>query len=485
MPRNAAYLSITVTGCRFVSQRGVLHSAAFTGPTPSMLPSRDHPWTSRGPARHTFLTALLVALAMTSVSAQTFEHLRLVVPAPPGGGWDLNARAMQPALQGAGVAASTSVENVPGAGGTVGLAHFVSAERGKADVLMVSGLSMLGAIVLFESPLTLADVTPIARLVSEYEVVIVPASSPIRSMPDLIRALRTAPESVSWGGSGGPEQILAWLIAEAVGVEASRVNFVSFAGQGETIPAIMGGQVSVAFSPLAAAAAQIDAGSVRVLGVSSADRVETLDAPTLREHGIDVELENWKILVAPPGISRDEQDHLEQATAAMARSKTWRDALERYRWTDRLLMGPSLHEFLDQEEARWRTMVRKFGAGTTAASQRTDWYALGVLVGLASLLLTFLVTARRAGEPFMERAGAGWTAVLGLAVGVIVDVALIDRLGFVIASSALFWLTARAFDVRHPIRDGVVGLALSLGAYILFAHFLDLSLPAGVLDGLI
>lgn len=165
----------------------------------------------------------------------------------------------------------------------------------------------------------------------------------------------------------------------------------------KTIPAIMGGQVSVAFSPSAAVAPQIDAGSVRVLGVTSSERVAMLDAPTLREHGIDVELENWKILVAPPGISSEERRRLEGTTAAMARSQTWRDALERYRWTDRLLMGPALHDFLDQEDARWRSMVR----------------------------------------------------------------------------------------ARHPLRDGVVAVALSVGAYVLFARLLDLALPAGVLDGLI
>ena len=83
----------------------------------------------------------------------------------------------------------------------------------------MSGLAMLGPIVSYRSLLTLADVTPIARLISEYEVVVVPAASPYRTLADLTRSLRDHPESVSWAGgpAGGNEQMLAWLIADAVG----------------------------------------------------------------------------------------------------------------------------------------------------------------------------------------------------------------------------------------------------------------------------
>ena len=85
------------------------------------------------------------------VAAQpVYQHLRIIVPSAPGGGWDVNARAMQPVLQVEGIVQTSSVENIPGAGGTIGLARFVSAERGNADVVMMSGLTMLGAITTYQ-----------------------------------------------------------------------------------------------------------------------------------------------------------------------------------------------------------------------------------------------------------------------------------------------------------------------------------------------
>jgi len=92
------------------------------------------------------------------------------------------------------------IQNVPGAAGTIGLARFVGAERGNGDVLLVSGLIMLGGIVTYDSPVTLADAVPIARVTGEYEALAVPASSPFRTLEDLLAAFRADPESISWGG---------------------------------------------------------------------------------------------------------------------------------------------------------------------------------------------------------------------------------------------------------------------------------------------
>src|SRR5687768_8557720 len=241
------------------------------------------------------LILLLALSTATGVSGQPFyDHLRIIAPAAPGGGWDQTARAMQQALQTEGIVKSSSVENIAGAAGTIGLARLISAERGSGNVAMISGLIMLGAVVTHRSPVTLSDVTPIARLTGEYEAVVVPAQSPYRTLGALIDTLRARPESISWGGgsAGGTDQILAGLIADAVGVSPRRVNYIAFSGGGESMSAILGGQVSAGINGLAEFAPQIEGRTVRVLGISSAERLPGLDAPTLREQGVDVEFEN-------------------------------------------------------------------------------------------------------------------------------------------------------------------------------------------------
>ena len=312
--------------------------------------------------------------------------------------------------------------------------------------------------------------------------VVVPAQSPFRSMDDVVRAFKADPGAMAWGGgsTGGCEQMLSWMIAEAVGVDPGRVNYVAFAGIGESIPAILGGQVTVGLAPLAAVAAHIEAGTLRVLGVSSAARVPGLDTPTLQEQGVDVELENWKALFAPPGVTEADRRWLEEAVVALSTSDAWHQTLQRYRWNDRVLTGPALTAFIHSEETRLRAITRKIRLGSTHTSAA---YPTAVGLAFVALMVSFIVRMRRRHAPTAQASRTAWGAMLLIGAGVIIELALLEYLGFIIASAVLFWLTARAFESRHPLRDVGSAVAVSAGAYVLFAKLLDLSLPTGILAG--
>jgi putative tricarboxylic transport membrane protein len=426
--------------------------------------------------------ALAMTLAAASAAAQPhFEQLRIVAPAAPGGGWDQTARVMQQVLLETGIATTPVVENVAGAAGTIGLARFIGAERGNGDALLVSGLIMQGGIVTHDSPVTLADVVPIARLTGEYEVLTVPAASPLRTLDDLLRAFKNDPESISWGGgsAGGSDQVLAGLIAAAVGVEPRRVNYIAFSGGGEALAAIVGGQVTVGINGLAEFAAQIEAGTVRVLAISSAERLPGLDAPTLREQGVDVELENWRSVVAPPGITADERARLAAAVEAMVHSTEWREMLARFRWLDRYLAGEEFTAFAAAEERRVRAVLHDLGVG--AAPRSLGAYPVFVLAGLALFGSLALVARRRTPRTAPEAVALHWRSLLLIASGAVALLVLAERGGFVFAAALLFWLVARAFDARHALRDGVAAVGVAAAAYALFTYALDLPLPAGVL----
>lgn len=430
------------------------------------------------------LGALATALVTLAAHGQPgFDELRIVAPAAPGGGWDQTARAMQQALQQAGLVATPTVENITGAAGTIGLARFIGAERGNGDALLVSGLIMLGGIVTHDSPVTLGDVAPVARLTGEYEVLTVPMTSPLRTLEDLVAAFKANPESISWGGgsAGGSDQILAGLIAAAVGVEPKRVNYIAFSGGGEALAAIVGGQVSVGVNGLAEFQAQIDAGTVRVLAISSAERLPGLDAPTLRERGIDIEFENWRAVMAPPGLDAAQRAKLATLIAAMVQSAEWRDLLTRYRWLDRYLAGDSLATFIASEEQRVRAILRELDTGETRPT--LEPYPLFVLAGLVLFgALAAVATLRRGGARPRSDAALHWRPVALVAAGAALHLALAERAGFVIAAAVLFWLSARAFDARRPLRDAVFAAGTAIAAYALFTHALKLPLPAGLLE---
>jgi hypothetical protein len=334
--------------------------------------------------------------------------------------------------------------------------------------------------------MTMRDVTPIARITGEYEVLAVPLSSPFRSLDDLIRAFKERPEAISWGGgsAGGSDQILAGLIADAVGVAPTRVNYIAFSGGGDSLSAILGGQVSVGINGLAEFAPQIEAGSVRVLAISSAERLPGLDVPTLREQGVNVEFENWRSIVAPPGLTRSDRDRLTALVDRMVQSAQWKEALQRYRWIDRYLAGDAFVRFQDAEEARVQDILRKLGtaAPESASLTSTGPYPMLVLSGLALFGTAALATGvRRRGDRRTGTAAPGWRPIALIAAGIALNLLLAERAGFVIASAALFWFVARAFDPRHPVRDAACAVAVSVGAYLLFDRVLDLPLPSGVL----
>jgi putative tricarboxylic transport membrane protein len=346
---------------------------------------------------------------------------------------------------------------------------------------------MLGGVVMHRSPVTLNEVTPIARLTGEYEAIVVPANSPFRTLSDMIRALRERPESLSWGGgsAGGSDQILAGLVAEAVGVAPGRINYVAFSGGGESLSAILGGQVSVGINGLAELEPQIQAGTVRALAISSAERLPGLDVPTLREQGVDVEFENWRSVVAPSGIDAHQRQRLESLIAAMVATPEWRASLARFRWLDRYLSGDAFARFADAEETRVRATLQQLETGQRGGGilASVGMYPTFVLAGLALCAVAAVLSGRTTSRalPQLPRARFSGT-VTWIALALVVNLVLAERLGFIVASASMFWLTARAFDNRHPLRDILFAAMLSICAYLLFGRLLQLPLPAGAVE---
>jgi putative tricarboxylic transport membrane protein len=290
------------------------------------------------------------------------ELISIMAPASPGGGWDLTARAMQTALQ-TTTGQNVEVYNVPGAGGTVGLAEFISNRAGDPHQMMVMGLVMVGAIETNQSAVTLAEVTPLASLTTEWEAIVVPANSEIQDLGQLIEAFQADPASVSWAGgsAGGTDHILVGLIAQAAGVDPAGINYVAHAGGGEALAAILSRAVTAGVSGLSEFRDQVEAGQLRLLAVSSDSRLEGVDAPTLQEGGVDVVLANWRAVVGPPNLSDEQQTAVIAAIQAMHDSPEWAQALTDNGWADFFQSGEEFAIFLSEETSRIQTVLRDIG----------------------------------------------------------------------------------------------------------------------------
>src|SRR3954467_13206556 len=246
----------------------------------------------------------------TADSSKPLPALRVSVPNPPGGGYDITARTAAKVMEQEKITSGTEVFNLEGAGGTVGLARTVN-EKGNADLTMLMGLGVVGASYTAKSKATLAQTTPIVRLIEEYGALMVPKKSPYKTIADLVKAWKADPGSVSVGGGsspGGPDHLLPMQLAQAVGIDPKKVNFVSYDGGGDLLPAILGNKLGFAASGAGEYLDQIKSGEIRVLATSGEDRLAGVEAPTLTESGIDLVFSNWRGIVAPPGVSDADRD---------------------------------------------------------------------------------------------------------------------------------------------------------------------------------
>jgi putative tricarboxylic transport membrane protein len=307
------------------------------------------------------VAAGILAAGVASASAQM--ELKLMAPAAPGGGWDQTARAMQQVLTSAKLAKSVQVINVPGAGGTVGIAQFVNGAKGDGNQLMVNGFVMVGALILNKSPVGLDQVTPIARLTEETQVMVVPANSPIKTAEDLAKLVKADVAKVTFAGgsAGGVDHIMAALFVAAAGAEAAKANYIPFSGGGESLAAILGGKVTAGISGYGEYEGQIKAGKLRAIGVTSPQRLPGVDVPTFKEQGIDLVLTNWRSVVAPPGITPEQKKALADVIDKMVKSAEWKDVLKQKGWDDAYMPADAFATFLKQEQARVDAVLKSVG----------------------------------------------------------------------------------------------------------------------------
>ena len=317
--------------------------------------------------RDTFLKSLaaLAAAGALPLSAQAAAAIKMMLPANPGGGWDTTGRALGKALQDAGVASSVTYDNKGGAAGAIGLAQFVNGSKGDPNAMMVMGAVMLGGIITGKPPVNLSQATPLARLTSEYNVFVLPANSPYKSMAEVVAQLKKDPGSIKWGGGsrGSTEHIAAAMIAREVGVDPAKINYVAFRGGGEAISAILGGNVTVGGSGFSEFAEYISTGKMKPIGVTAGQRLKGAAAsiPTLKEQGINVEIGNWRGVYGAPGISKAQRDELVAQIEKATKSKAWAEALQKNDWTPAWLSGDAFGKFVDDEFASLRATMAKSG----------------------------------------------------------------------------------------------------------------------------
>lgn len=292
-----------------------------------------------------------------------FDTINMFVPAAPGGGWDGTARAIERAAKASGLVGNMAFENVGGAGGMVGLPRFVNQRKGQANSLMIGGSVMIGAGIANKSPVTIKDVTPIARLTEEAGVIVVPAAGKIKTWKELEAAIKANPKAVSvaGGSAGGTDHLILGMLIKALGKNPKEAAYVAFAGGGPANAAILGNQVVAGISGYSEFEEQIKAGKMIPLAVSGKRRIAGVNVPTLTELGIPVTESNWRGVFAAPGISDKNREALIELITKITQSAAWKQELETRKWSDAFMTERPFERDLAKDIADKEVLMKELG----------------------------------------------------------------------------------------------------------------------------
>lgn len=282
------------------------------------------------------LSAAVSAFAGNVAQAQTAwkpeRTIEIVVGSSAGTGTDRTARLIQKIWQEQkAVPVPSVVVNKPGGGGAVSWA-YLGPKAGDGHYLLVTSYNLVTNHITGRSNVNYTDFTPISLLISEYIGFAVKADSPYKTMADLARALKDNPEAVSVGTSssaGGANHIAIGLLAKAAGADVKKLKVVIYNGGGEAQAAMLGGHVAVWVNSASSLAAPYAAGLIRPLAIASPQRLPgaLANLPTATESGLKVVADNWRLVIAPKGLSAPQVAYWDGAFKALTQSKEWNDDL--------------------------------------------------------------------------------------------------------------------------------------------------------------
>jgi putative tricarboxylic transport membrane protein len=283
------------------------------------------------------------------------------IPANPGG-YSLTGDAITNSLKAEGLLTSTTSVFKPGAGGAVGLAAFQEI-KGKPEAAIVTGIAMTGGLYSNKSPLNLLDSTPIAKILREYEGIVVPANSKYRTLKQLMDDLVAKPNAVAiaGGNKGGVDHQTIGLLAQEAGVDPTKLNYVVYSGGPEVITSVLSNATQVGISGALDFAPFVASGKMRYLGVSSAKPLSGIKAKTFVSQGYNLVYGNWRGIMAPADLSKADYLNFIKVIDIMHVSPAWKAELTKNKWDNEFEAGIKFKTFLEKHIPEINKVMKGLG----------------------------------------------------------------------------------------------------------------------------
>lgn len=295
--------------------------------------------------------------AAASPPVKLAPKMRIVIPANAGGGWDQTGRALGASLSAAGVVDEIEYENKGGKGGTIGLAYYAEKYSADPNTFLMGGMVMVGAVALQKPAVDLTKIQPVARLTSDYLVLVVAGDSPVRTVAELGGRMRGGLKSVpiAGGSAGGVDHMFAGVFARGVGANPEDLAYLPFAGGAEVVAAVVSGKAVAGVSGYSEFAEHLASGKLRAIGISSKRAVYGI--PAIREQGVDVDMANWRGVFTGQNVPAPRIAEMVEGVRRAVAHDSWAKVMKQNRWDSSLLTGAGLSSFIDFDLTTARVMV--------------------------------------------------------------------------------------------------------------------------------
>ncbi len=312
------------------------------------------------------LTLAVAAIAMTATTAQAqrafpTRPIELIVPFAPGGGSGITGEVMKKVVDEGNLSPQPlTITYKPGASGQVGWT-FLASKKGNAHSIATATASFSYGFVLKQMQVKPEDFTPIAQMLVDTQLMVATPQSGLKTMKDVIEASKKKPNSVRVGGTGsaGSDANLAVMINNAAKIQ---LNYIPFKSGGEVNAAILGGHVEAALGNPNELAGYVEAGKLIPLAVFSDERVPGLKTvPTMKEVGYNVVSKSTRGVVAPAGISKQEEQFLIDLMRKITQSKGWAEYASKNMMTVKFLGGADYGKYLAQEREELTKVLKSIG----------------------------------------------------------------------------------------------------------------------------
>jgi putative tricarboxylic transport membrane protein len=311
---------------------------------------------------------ILLCLALPSQAQEGWRPdgtVELIVGTGPGSGFDRMARELQRIGQETKLLDfTTTVVNKPGGNTAAGFV-YLNQHEGDGRYIGVMSPVLLTNNLSGANPLSYKDLVPLSIMVREEIAMAVSSESSIKSGTEFLDRLKKDPTSVSIGlsGVGGQNHLTVGLVAQTAGVDITKLKIVGFDGSSDVVTAVLGGHVDVIVAPVSTIAPQLEAGTMRVLGVASAERLGGIfaDTPTWREQGVDTVFANWRGFVAPSGTPPEQVAFWNDVMSKLSATQQWQDEMKKSWLTPDYLDAEKTKVFLDGENAKLKGVLQALG----------------------------------------------------------------------------------------------------------------------------